>query len=182
MSPGKAIQAFLDNEGVQVSLSELWVDPSCQRLSSLCYLERFGDVLMLQRKNKPFAGFWTVPGGKLEPGEDPRQAIGREMREETGLSLKAPQLQMIVSETARDPQYNWLLFIFRCVEFTGKLRECDEGTLQWVPREQLPMMRMHEIDIHLRSFIFDDCRRYVAHVVYDDSHGLTEMHVRSWPA
>jgi mutator protein MutT len=48
-----------------------------------------GHVLLVQRRNPPGAGTWTILGGKLEEGEEPEQAAEREVREETGLVVRA---------------------------------------------------------------------------------------------
>lgn len=45
------------------------------------------DVLLVRRIRKPFAGLWSLPGGRIEAGETPAEAVVREMREETGLAV-----------------------------------------------------------------------------------------------
>src|SRR5690606_18922483 len=52
-------------------------------------------------------------GGKVEPGEAPDEAIRREIREETGLTLQRLELRLVTAETGPHPAYNWLLFLFR---------------------------------------------------------------------
>ena len=46
-----------------------------------------GRLLMIQRGHEPHAGLWSVPGGRVEPGETPEAAVEREVREETGLEV-----------------------------------------------------------------------------------------------
>jgi len=53
--------------------------------ASLVMLKR-GAVLMVRRAKQPFAGIWSFPGGRIEPGESPEDAARRELSEETGLS------------------------------------------------------------------------------------------------
>jgi ADP-ribose pyrophosphatase YjhB (NUDIX family) len=48
-----------------------------------------GEVLLIQRARQPFAGYWTLPGGRLEPGEDAATAARREIAEELGLTVHA---------------------------------------------------------------------------------------------
>lgn len=51
------------------------------------WIERNGEFLILERAQEPFAGRWDVPGGFVEMGESPREAVVREVREETGLTV-----------------------------------------------------------------------------------------------
>ena len=48
-----------------------------------------GRLLLVRRGRPPHAGFWSLPGGRIEPGESPEQAVEREVREETGLEVRA---------------------------------------------------------------------------------------------
>jgi 8-oxo-dGTP diphosphatase len=48
-----------------------------------------GRLLLIQRGHEPSAGLWSLPGGRIEAGESPEQAVEREVREETGLSVRA---------------------------------------------------------------------------------------------
>jgi mutator protein MutT len=51
------------------------------------WIERDGEYLILKRNEEPFAGEWDLPGGFVEMGEDPAQAVVREVLEETGLNV-----------------------------------------------------------------------------------------------
>ena len=48
-----------------------------------------GRLLLIRRGRDPHRGLWSVPGGRIEAGESPEQAVEREVREETGLSVRA---------------------------------------------------------------------------------------------
>jgi len=143
------------------------VKPDRQRLGALCFVEHQGRVLMLQRRKEPLFGYWTAPGGKLERHEDPRQAIGREIGEETGLCLRSARLQLVVSELSPDLSYNWLLFVFRGAVDTDRLTESQEGPVRWVPLAELPKLDMAAIDVQLLPFVYDDHRRYLIHIFFD---------------
>jgi 8-oxo-dGTP diphosphatase len=175
MQTTKIITGFLTQEKVRIPLAEMWVSLDRQRLSSLCYLERNEELLLLQRNKEPFSGFWTAPGGKLEAGEDPRQAVIREIREETGFILMNPHLQVITSETGSDLNYNWLLFIFRCTEFSGALQKCNEGILQWIPKQQVNDLNIPDVDRRLLPFIFDNHQRYFMRLEYDAQHQVSSF-------
>ncbi len=102
-------------------------------LSTLCYAVRDGRVLMLHRTKEPNLGLWTAPGGKLEWDESPMECVIREMREETGLNIRRPELRGVITEVSPVEHYQWLMFVFVAREFTGELIECREGELAWVP-------------------------------------------------
>src|SRR5690606_24261579 len=93
----RCLQRYLAEEGVPLDVDALWTDPR-QRPSSLCYIQSDGAILLLKRRREPFAGYWTAPGGKIRPGEDPREAVVREIKEETALHLARPELRFIASE------------------------------------------------------------------------------------
>ena len=69
-------------------------------LSTLCYIEKDGKYLMLHRTKKKHdinKGKWLGIGGKFEEGESPEECIIREVKEETGLTIKSYQLRGIVT-------------------------------------------------------------------------------------
>lgn len=61
--------------------------------------DRAGRLLLVQRANPPAAGTWSIPGGRVEPGEDDATAVAREVAEETGLAVRVGAL---VGEVERD--------------------------------------------------------------------------------
>jgi 8-oxo-dGTP diphosphatase len=102
-------------------------------LATLVYAIRDDEVLLHQRVKDPNKGLWVAPGGKLEPTESPTECAIREMREETGLLIAAPQLRGIMTETSPRPDYQWISFIFAATHFTGDLTpEPGAGELRWV--------------------------------------------------
>jgi 8-oxo-dGTP diphosphatase len=61
-----------------------------------------GRLLLIKRGHAPGSGLWSLPGGRIEPGETDAEALVREMREETGLMIEAGQLIGTVRRPARD--------------------------------------------------------------------------------
>lgn len=173
-----AIRRYLDELGYPVDPHRL-VDHHRQLPSTLCYLVSSGRLLMLKRRKEPFEGHWTAPGGKIKPGETPLDAVVRELREETGLTILDPRLKVICSESG-DEHYNWLLFIFRAHRYEGEPRESDEGVLEWIPLEELPDRLLPDVDRHVLSYILDDSEepRFIR-VVYDQNHYVAEFDARS---
>ena len=107
--------------------------------STLCYIIRGNDVLMLHRvkkKNDINKDKWIGIGGKFEGEESPDECILREAKEETGLTLTKYKCRGIVT-FVNDGCEGEYMFLFTADGFEGNLKECDEGALQWVSREFL---------------------------------------------
>ena len=105
--------------------------------TTLCYLEQNGCYLMLHRvkkKNDVNHDKWIGVGGKFEPGEDARACALREVYEETGLTMRAPRYRGIVDFYC-PPWPAERMHLFTCDDFTGTMTDCDEGTLEWVPKQ-----------------------------------------------
>ncbi len=78
-----------------------------------CYCEWNGTLLFLKRhSSKPQGETWGVPGGKLEKGEKPREAIIREVREEVGLDVSQNQLQHLGQLYIRLPHVDYIFHMF----------------------------------------------------------------------
>jgi mutator protein MutT len=58
--------------------------------------DRGGRLLLIKRGHEPGAGLWSLPGGRIEPGETDQQAVAREVREETGLTVECRDLLAVV--------------------------------------------------------------------------------------
>lgn len=100
-----------------------------------------GRYLMLHRtkkKNDINKDKWLGIGGKFEKNESPEECIIREVKEETGLTLKSYKLRCIVTyvSTTWETEY---MYVFTSNDFTGELIECNEGDLQWVDKEKVTM-------------------------------------------
>lgn len=116
--------------------------------STLCYLERGDAYLMLHRVKKEHDANrdkWIGIGGKFEDKESPEDCVLREAKEETGLTLHDPQYRGIVTFiTDRYPtEY---MHLFWADRFSGALRECDEGNLEWITKKDLWSLPMWEGD------------------------------------
>ena len=96
-----------------------------------------GRLLLIKRGHAPAAGLWSLPGGRIEPGETDAEALVREMREETGLVIEAGQL----IGTARRPAQDGSVFDIRDYAATvigGTLRPGDDAAdARWVDASEL---------------------------------------------
>lgn len=84
-------------------------------------------VLLVQRKNEPFAGYWALPGGFVEEGEACEQAVVREVAEETGLSVRVVALFGVYSQPGRDPRGHTVSVVYLCQVVGGELAGGDDA-------------------------------------------------------
>ena len=111
--------------------------------TTLCYIRRGGEWLMLHRagrENDENAGKWIGVGGHIEPGESVVDAVIREMKEETGLVIKAPRLCGIKQFPIEGGRY--LVFLFETDQFEGKVVDSEEGRMQWVKKSELKNVKL----------------------------------------
>ena len=116
--------------------------------TSLCYIERAGCYLMLHRTKKvndENHDKWIGIGGKFEEGESPEECMLREVTEETGLSLSSWRYRGIVTFVS-DQWGSEYMHLFTADGFTGQLKSCDEGELEWVEKQRLLALPIWEGD------------------------------------
>lgn len=118
-----------------------------QYLTTLCYLEKDGQYLMLHRTKK--AGDinhdkYIGVGGHLEQGESPEDCILREFREETGYTLTRFRLRGLITFVMDDvDEYS---FLYTADGFEGAQIICNEGSLEWHDRQQVLSLPIWEGD------------------------------------
>ena len=119
------------------------------RNTTLCYLERGQDYLMLHRVKKEVdenKDKWIGIGGKFEEGESPEDCLLREVREETGLTLTSWRYRGIVTFVS-DEWGTEYMHLFTADAWEGQIRQdCDEGVLEWIYREKLLSLPIWEGD------------------------------------
>lgn len=118
------------------------------RNTSLCYIERGSEYLMLHRvkkENDENHDKWIGIGGKFENGESPDECMLREMREETGLTALSWRARGIVTFVS-DEWGTEYMHLFTCDRFSGSMKDCDEGVLEWVDKSRLLSLPIWEGD------------------------------------
>ena len=93
-------------------------------------IERPGEILLAQRPaGKPYPGYWEFPGGKIEPGEDARAALVRELREELGIELRdaTPWITRVYAYTHATVR----LHFFRVTRWDGEPTPLEGQAIRW---------------------------------------------------
>ncbi len=117
-------------------------------------------VLLIHRDRRPddaHLGKYNGLGGKLDADEDIAAGMRRELREEAGLEGTALHLRGTISWPGFGKQgEDWFGFIFLIDRWTGTpLGENAEGTLRWVPRDEILQLPLWEGDRHFLPLVFD---------------------------
>ena len=126
--------------------------------STLCYILRGSDVLMLHRgkkKNDINHDKWIGIGGKFEFEESPDECLLREAKEETGLTLTSWRCRGVVTFLNEGGEGEYM-YLFTADAFEGELIECDEGDLQWVSRDFLDTLPKWEGDQIFLDLLWQD--------------------------
>ena len=107
--------------------------------TTLCYLERGDEYLMLHRtkkENDENHDKWIGVGGKFKANESPEDCMRREIFEETGLCVSEYRYRGIVTFVS-DIYETEYMHLFTVTDWTGEARECDEGELAWIKKQKL---------------------------------------------
>ena len=118
------------------------------RITTLCYVERGDQYLMLHRvvkKNDENRDKWIGIGGHVEEGESPDECLRREVREETGCELVAPKFRGLVTFVS-DRWGTEYMCLYTAAGLEGEPRECDEGVLEWVGKDRIASLNLWEGD------------------------------------
>jgi len=101
---------------------------------NMCMLEDGkGNVLALDKVSESYSGI-TFPGGHVEPGETFAASMIREFFEETGLTIRNPELRGIYHWNVGDVRNVGLMY--RASEFEGELKASEEGRVYWISEEE----------------------------------------------
>ena len=126
--------------------------------TTLCYLERNNQYLMLHRvkkENDASHDKWIGVGGKCEADESPDECMLREVHEETGLSISSWKYRGIVTFIS-DVWPCEYMHLFTASEWSGDEIECDEGDLHWVDKSRLFDLNLWEGDKIFLRLLLDE--------------------------
>ena len=142
------------------------------KLATLCYVidKKQDAVLMIHRvkKTKDYhQGKWNGLGGKFEFGESPEDCAIREIREESGLSVKKLILKGFITFPLFDGVEDWYVFLFISDEFSGDLIDSAEGNLEWIPIKELTKINLWDGDKLFIPWLFED-KFFSAKFIYEN--------------
>ncbi len=121
-------------------------------LTTLCYIEKENKYLMLHRivkKHDVNKDKWIGVGGHFEHGESPEDCMFREVKEETGLVPEKYRFCGVVtflSDIGTEKEAWEYMFLYHITEYSGNIKECDEGVLEWIPKKDLLSLELWEGD------------------------------------
>ena len=145
--------------------------------STLCYIERNHQYLMLHRVKKAQdinAGKWIGVGGKFEEGESPEECLLREVFEETGLTLTSYKLRGIVTfVTSVETEYMFLYTADASDVFHEQF-DCDEGNLEWVDIDKIEALSLWEGDRIFLKLLREEVPFFSLKLRYDGDGFLCE--------
>lgn len=95
-----------------------------------------GHVLLIERANMPYKGLWTLPGGKIDPGETAEECVVRELWEETGLIVGDPTTVMVQTIGTADNRFRLAVFAVRHTLVTP-VPSSEVADWDWVPLEEI---------------------------------------------
>ncbi len=129
--------------------------PGCNALpiilvAAAALVDGQGRVLLAQRgKGRSMAGLWEFPGGKVQTGETPEQALVRELEEELGLAIDVKNLTPAGFASHSYADFHLLMPLFLCREWAGTPEAREHSALKWLKPDDMGEFPMPEADIPL---------------------------------
>ena len=109
-------------------------------LTNMCMVKNKDQVLVLDRNDPVWPGL-TFPGGHVEAHESFHDSVVREVKEETGLTISHPQL-VGVKQFYNHNDERYLVFFYIAEQFSGTVKESDEGKLTWMSAKELKKQKL----------------------------------------
>ena len=142
-------------------------------LTNMCMLRRADGRVLVQNRRDPNWGGLTFPGGHVEPGESLVDSVIREMKEETGLTIRRPRLIGTKSWMQKDGSGRYLVLLYVAEEYEGELRSSEEGDVRWMTIEEMRAGQMVDgMELYFRVYHDGDA----SEIWYElDGDGWIEM-------
>ncbi|MGB0810893.1 MAG: (deoxy)nucleoside triphosphate pyrophosphohydrolase, partial [Candidatus Puniceispirillaceae bacterium] len=107
-------------------------------VSAVALIDRDGRVLLAQRpEGKAMAGLWEFPGGKIEKGETPEDALIRELKEELAINTVSSCLAPLAFASHDYDDMHLILLLYACRRWKGEARHQEGGEITWVRAPRL---------------------------------------------
>lgn len=134
-------------------------------LTVLCLIYGKDRYLLQDRVKEDWRGY-TLPGGHIEAGESIVDAVVREMREETGLTVLNPRLCGVKQFPTEEGRY--IVFLFCADQFEGEVVSSEEGEMHWVEKEELSHVPLVSDFDQLLQVMLDDGLNEFQYVIEND--------------
>ncbi|MBQ8412175.1 MAG: 8-oxo-dGTP diphosphatase [Lachnospiraceae bacterium] len=133
-------------------------------LTVLCLIHNEKQYLLQDRVKKDWKGY-TLPGGHIEPGESIVDAVIREMKEETGLTIQEPKLCGVKQFPIEGGRY--IVFLYSADQYSGELLSSDEGAMHWVNKDELDQVNLVDDFHELLQVMLDEDMSEFQYVIED---------------
>lgn len=146
------------------------------RMSTLCYMEKDEQYLMLHRtvkKNDVNKDKWIGVGGHFEWGESPEDCLLREVWEETGYTLTSYRYRGMVTFVYGEDTVEYMS-LYTADGFVGEPHPCDEGELEWVGKKDIFSLNLWEGDKIFFRLLEENRSFFSLKLVYDREDVLKE--------
>ncbi|MDO4651144.1 MAG: 8-oxo-dGTP diphosphatase [Eubacteriales bacterium] len=143
-------------------------------LTTLCYIEKDEQYLMLHRISKKKdvnKDKWIGVGGKFEQDESPEECLLREVWEETGYRLTSWQFRGLVTFVCAGATTEYMC-LYTADGFEGEPRSCEEGVLEWVPKDKVLSLNIWEGDRIFLKLLKDSHPWFSLKVIYGEDGKL----------
>ena len=144
-------------------------------LTTLCYMEKGNQYLMLHRVKKEHdinKDKWIGVGGKFEDKESPEDCLLREVREETGLTLTSWKFRGIITFVT-DRYETEFMHLYTADGWEGEMIECNEGNLEWLEKKEVFNLKVWEGDKIFLKLLKEDAPFFSLKLTYEGDR-LTE--------
>jgi 8-oxo-dGTP diphosphatase len=142
-----------------------WTNWSGEMHATLMFIVQDGQILLIEKKRGLGAGKINGPGGKIDPGETPLQAVIRETQEELMITPHAPrkigELRFVMSMCP-----DILCHVYRADGFTGTPTETDEAEPVWTALDEIPYQRMWEDDRHWLPLLLEE-KTFIGNFIFE---------------
>ena len=123
-------------------------------------VDRDGRILVTQRpEGKDFAGLWEFPGGKIECGETPEQAIVRELYEELSIEPCERCVEPLTFTTHQQLRQSIVLLFYLCRQWDGFVQPMEGQKTKWLYSDELSEVEWVSADIPLVNYLRDHLPR-----------------------
>lgn len=134
-------------------------------LTALCLLQNENAYLLQNRVKEDWKGY-TLPGGHIEIGESIVDAIVREIKEETGLTILNPKLCGVKQFPI--PEGRYIVFLFCANQYEGQLISSEEGDMHWIKKAELSGVNLVSDFNELLEVILNDNLNEFQYIIEDN--------------